>query len=192
MVRDYSLEQGSAITFKLNNSTLSDNTDDRNKGAVFFESGGFGAEPLPNIDVELNNNTIANNDLYGLAAPLLGSLTLRHNILADNGLRDCALNLGQVLNGRHNIISRDTLCNYVPLPGDIVGVSPISIDLMLAPLADNGGGSWSRSLLPGSPAIDAGDPAGCGDTNRLFQWDQRGPGHPRHVATWDIGAFEVQ
>lgn len=105
------------------------------KALFFFESGGFGAEPLPNIDVELNNNTIANNDIYGLAAPLLGSLTLRHNILADNGLRDCALNLGQVLNGRHNIISRDTLCNYVPLPGDIVGVSPISIDLMLAPYA---------------------------------------------------------
>lgn len=193
MVRDHSQGQGSNITFKLNSNTLSDNTDDRNKGAVFFESGGFGADPLPNIDVELNSNTIANNDIYGLAAPLLGSLTLRNNIFADNGLRDCALSPGQPLSGQNNIIGRDTLCNYVPLPGDLVGVSPISIDPMLSPLADNGGETWTRSLLPGSPAIDAGDPAGCGDTNRLFQWDQRGTGYSRHVgATCDIGAFEVQ
>jgi hypothetical protein len=192
MVRDHSENQGSDITFKLNNNTLSDNTDNRNKGAVFFESGGFGADPLPNIDVELNNNTIANNDIYGLAAPLLGSLTLRHNIFADNGLRDCALSPGQFLNGLNNIIGLDTLCNYVPLPGDLVGTSPVSIDPMLSPLADNGGETWSRSLLPGSPAIDAGDPAGCGDTNRIFQWDQRGSGYPRHVNTCDLGAFEVQ
>ena len=38
--------------------------------------------------------------------------------------------------------------------GNIVGVDP-----MLGPLQDNGGPTWTHALLPGSPAIDAGDPA---------------------------------
>jgi hypothetical protein len=43
------------------------------------------------------------------------------------------------------------------------------------------------ALLPGSPAIDAGD-----NTNAPT-WDQRGPGYPRIVnGIIDIGAFEVQ
>ena len=43
------------------------------------------------------------------------------------------------------------------------------------------------ALLPGSPAIGAGDPTDAP------MWDQRGPGYPRIVnGTIDIGAFEVQ
>jgi hypothetical protein len=43
------------------------------------------------------------------------------------------------------------------------------------------------ALLPGSPAIDAGDNTGAPD------FDQRGPGFPRIVnGIIDIGAFEVQ
>ena len=49
------------------------------------------------------------------------------------------------------------------------------------------------ALLPGSPAIDAGDNTDAPD------WDQRGPGFPRIVGVInpdnpviDIGAYEVQ
>src|SRR6516225_3354178 len=43
------------------------------------------------------------------------------------------------------------------------------------------------ALLPGSPAIDAGD------NTDAPMWDQRGPGFPRIVhGTIDIGAYEVQ
>ena len=43
------------------------------------------------------------------------------------------------------------------------------------------------ALLPGSPAIDAGD------NTDAPEWDQRGPGYPRIVnGIIDIGAFEVQ
>jgi hypothetical protein len=43
------------------------------------------------------------------------------------------------------------------------------------------------ALLPGSPAIDAGD------NTDAPMWDQRGPGFRRIVnGTIDIGAFEVQ
>ena len=40
-----------------------------------------------------------------------------------------------------------------PQTGDLIGLDP-----MLGPLQDNGGYSHSHALLPGSPAIDAGDP----------------------------------
>jgi hypothetical protein len=58
---------------------------------------------------------------------------------------------------------------------------------MLAPLADNGGPTNTRALLPGSPAINAGN------NSAGLATDQRGPGFPRVVAGLaDIGAFEVQ
>ncbi len=61
------------------------------------------------------------------------------------------------------------------------------VDPMLGPLADNGGPTWTMALLPGSPAIDAGDNADAPE------FDQRGPGFPRIVdGTIDMGAFEVQ
>jgi hypothetical protein len=69
--------------------------------------------------------------------------------------------------------------------GTIVGVNP-----MLAPLANNGGVTQTHALLPGSPAINAGNNAliPMGVTE-----DQRGTGFPRIAfTTVDIGAFEVQ
>lgn len=67
---------------------------------------------------------------------------------------------------------------------DLVGSVNDPIDPLLRPLADNGGPTPTHALLPGSPAIDAGD-----DT--LTGTDQRG--RPRRSgARVDIGAFEFQ
>ncbi len=44
--------------------------------------------------------------------------------------------------------------------GDLSKVSP-----KLGPLKNHGGATFTHALLPGSPAIDAGDPAGCTDHN---------------------------
>jgi hypothetical protein len=63
----------------------------------------------------------------------------------------------------------------------------LDVDPLLGPLQNNGGLTKTMALLPGSPAIDAGD-----NTNAP-EWDQRGPGYPRIVnGVIDIGAFEVQ
>jgi hypothetical protein len=71
--------------------------------------------------------------------------------------------------------------------GNLVGSADNPIDPLLGPLADNGGPTLTHALLPGSPAIDAGNNAYATD------WDQRGPGYPRIVnGVIDIGAFEVQ
>src|SRR5205823_7880339 len=62
-------------------------------------------------------------------------------------------------------------------------------DPLLGPLQNNGGPTFTHSLLPGSPAIDAGDP---NFTPPPF-FDQRGPGFNRVVnGRIDIGSFEVQ
>ena len=69
-------------------------------------------------------------------------------------------------------------------PGDQINTEPL-----LGPLQDNGGPTLTHALLPGSPAIDAGDP---NFTPPPF-YDQRGPGFPRVVnGRIDVGSFEVQ
>src|SRR5262249_23608325 len=65
---------------------------------------------------------------------------------------------------------------------DLVGTDPL-----LGPLQDNGGPTFTHALLPGSPAVDAGDNTGASE------WDQRGEGFPRIVnKTIDISALEIQ
>ena len=63
------------------------------------------------------------------------------------------------------------------------GEGNINDDPLLGELADNGGFSMTHALLEGSPAIDAGDPGTCPDT------DQRGIARPQGEFC-DMGAYE--
>jgi hypothetical protein len=75
--------------------------------------------------------------------------------------------------------------------GAVVGTSFLVADPNLGPLADNGGPTQMMPLLPGSPAIDAGDNAGAAAAG--LTTDQRGPGFARvSNGVVDLGAFEVQ
>jgi len=65
-------------------------------------------------------------------------------------------------------------------PGDQINTDP-----MLGPLQDNGGPTFTHALLPGSPAIDAGDPSFAPPPF----FDQRDRVSGSRV---DIGSFEVQ
>jgi hypothetical protein len=54
----------------------------------------------------------------------------------------------------------------------------------LAPLADNGGPTFTRALLNGSPAIDYGNPSGCTDpAGAPLTTDQRGRPRPDGTET---------
>jgi hypothetical protein len=91
--------------------------------------------------------------------------------------------------GDYNLIGDGTgmfgLTNGVN--GNLVGSASAPIDPLLDSLGNYGGSTLTHALLPGSPAIDAGNNAYATD------WDQRGPGYPRIVnGIIDIGAFEVQ
>ncbi len=75
-------------------------------------------------------------------------------------------------------------------------INYFGIDPLLGPLADNGGPTQTHALLPGSPALDAGDPTIQQDPN---QFDQRGEPYlrvadgnlPDDIAI-DMGAYEAQ
>jgi hypothetical protein len=86
-------------------------------------------------------------------------------------------------------LSSDGTCGLIG-PGDMQNTDPL-----LGPLQQNGGPTQTMALLPGSPAIDAGNPSGCTDSNsHLLKTDQRGMPRPDKEDTGgcDIGAFEKQ
>ena len=90
---------------------------------------------------------------------------------------------GAVISDGYNL-SNDSCGGLLTGPGDLT-----NIEAMLGPLQDNGGPTLTHSLLPGSPAINAGDPS---FTPPPF-YDQRGPGFDRVVnGRIDIGSFEAQ
>ncbi len=154
--------------------------------------------------ITINTSTLSSNGGSGInnnASALISNSTLSedsgYDILNNGfvvGIRDTVLKIGP---SGHTIVSlfgqvksigyslsSDDGGGYLNGPGDQINTDP-----MLGPLQDNGGPTFTHALLPGSPAIDAGDPtANCSPC-----YDQRGPGFPRVVnGRIDIGSFEVQ
>src|SRR5262249_23094313 len=116
-----------------------------------------------------------------------GAVSFTHTIIAGNNLsaglgKDCNVNFaGSLTSNGHNIVQvGSNPCVFTPKTGDQTGVDP-----KLGPLADNGGGTQTRALLPGSPALDAGNTSGCPAAQ-----DQRGVARPQGPGC-DIGAYEV-
>ena len=81
-----------------------------------------------------------------------------------------------IVDGGHNL-SSDSSCGFTN-GGSLNNANPL-----LGPLMDNGGSTFTMALLPGSPAIDAGDNLAAPPT------DQRGVPRPAGP-TCDIGAYE--
>jgi len=165
-----------AGTLTVVNSTITGSTD---SGIVNFFgeiSGTF----------EMSNSTVADNagDGVDFGEPL-GS-TMRNSILAGNGGADCN---GDFISGDYNLIENTTDCAWVGGGHDITGVSP-----ELKKLGFYGGPTQTMDLKSGSPAINAGNPAGCADANgNLLTTDQRGFPRPSPAGgRCDIGAVEVQ
>ncbi len=115
---------------------------------------------------------IAKGDSIGVSD---GQLVLKNSILYPNMSSDTNI-FGSLIDAGHNINSdfSDSLTNSTSLNG---------INPDLAPLGNYGGLTPTMAMLPGSPAIDAADPADFPAT------DQRGRPRPFGAAP-DIGAFE--
>lgn len=107
--------------------------------------------------------------------------TIQNSILANNAFGgNCN---GRVASLGHNL-SSDSTCNFRG-PGDLNGNSHSN----LGPLQNNGGPTQTMALLPGSYAMNAGNPNGCtdGSGHRLLV-DQRGDPRPKNRAC-DMGAY---
>jgi hypothetical protein len=61
----------------------------------------------------------------------------------------------------------------------------------IGPLQDNGGPTWTHALLPGSPALDAGQSWGLATDQRGVARGGLGTGEPQPGDGTDIGAFEI-
>jgi hypothetical protein len=112
----------------------------------------------------------------------IGSTILSVNRIGNSG--------GTITSLGYNLCSNAGFENYYGGVGNLTGPGDIvNTDPMLGPLQDNGGPTFTCALLPGSPAINAGDP----NFTPPPEFDQRGPGFPRVAyGRIDIGAFEVQ
>ena len=98
-----------------------------------------------------------------------------------------------------SLLGVDTGATITDNGGNLIGTAAAPVDPLLGPLADNGGPTLTHALMPGSPALDAGDPAAVAGMNGVPEFDQRGApftrvydvdgvGGPRI----DIGAYEAQ
>lgn len=167
---------------RLTNVTISGNETDDDGG---------GLEVFIGSTATLNNVTIAGNtadsdnngtgDGGGIARTgANGVVNMKNSIVAGNTDRggqrpDCYVNGAAQASQGNNVIQNTTGCGFTAAAGDKFGVDPL-----LGPLADNGGTTFTRALLTGSPAIGAASAAAAAT-------DQRGV--PRSAP--DMGAYEL-
>ena len=190
----------------LRNLTISGNSARNNGGGIFI------TETIQTpTTANLNNVTItinladSDNDGIGDGGGIFrvgGTAQVQNSIIAGNYDTpgnsgggsinpDCS---GAFSSQGHNLIGRNDGCSGYTngANSDKVGSGASLINPLLAALANNGGTTQTHALIPGSPAIDAGNPLppGGGGFN-CAGTDQRGVIRPQGAAC-DIGAVEYR
>ena len=156
----------------ITNSTVSGNS--AGEGGGIFNIGVFA----------ITNSTLSNNSA-SLAGGVFNNevLQIGDTILNMGASGANISNFGTVKSLGYNL-SSDSSGGALNAPGDQINTDPL-----LGPLQNNGGRTFTHALLPGSPAINTGNPT---FTPPPFN-DQRGPGFNRVVnGRIDKGSFEVQ
>jgi predicted outer membrane repeat protein len=170
-------------TVSISSSTFSGNKANDGAGAITNDGG----------RLEIVSSTIARNESGTAPAGLLnrtGTASVSHSIIAGSlyGYADVR---GSFTTQGHNLIGNVGVATGFThgVQGDLVGYAASPLDPLLAALADNGGPTLTHALLPGSPAIEAGNTSGVPAA------DQRGAprvldGNTDGIAISDIGAVE--
>ena len=199
-------------TVTIENSTVSDNTATNDGGGISNQGGANQGRGLT-----ITNSTIAGNRAnrgggisnnsqcyyYSLPFTCPGALTLNNSLIFGNQ----AAIAPEIENDASSIVTANNFnlfgalnragdSGFIPGPTDIVLESNVPVAQILGPLKNNGGPTQTHALVAGSPAIDAGDPGGCRDSQgALLLKDQRGfarnvDGNSDGAARCDIGAVE--
>jgi FG-GAP-like repeat len=188
----------------ITNSTISGNTSNYSGGGV---SNVGGRLTIANSTISGNRANraggVSNSQYYCFyyfcTEP--GTLTLNRSLIAGNQ----AAVAPEIENDASSIVAANNfnlfgvngnagVSGFTPGPTDIVPGTGLA--KILGPLKFDGGTTQTHALLAGSPAIDAGDPGGCRNSQgALLQTDQRGfarhvDGNNDGVARCDIGAVE--
>ncbi len=176
------------------NSTISSNYSDESGGGIYNNNGTTSLFNVTIHDNVANYDAIAGGSGGGVANGS-GTINFQNSIIAVNykvvvindfEILDPGDCLGTITSGGNNILYNTSSCT-------VNGAATIA-DPMLNPLAYNSGPTLNHTPLPGSPAIDAGNPGGC--TNNLgaiLTSDQRGVTRPVNggsAVRCDIGAIE--
>jgi CSLREA domain-containing protein len=174
------------------NDTISGNSSDGNGGGLYNGNGTMG---LYNVTVTQNRANADNSgsNVGGGVANSSGTLTIINSIVAANqrviptrpyptlDVDECA---GTITSQGYNIME------FVNTSNCTVNGAYSMEDPQLGVLQFNGGPTQTHAIFPGSPALDAGNPAGCtDDLGAPITTDQRGVHRPQGPAC-DIGAFE--
>ena len=139
--------------------------------------------------LSVNNTTIAGNHAGFMGGAIYGggsNVVLKNTIVAYNTAdnpwyinRQCTAGL---INGGNNLQYPANNPTDPARPECAAGIHVV--DPQLGGLADNGGPTWTMALLPGSPALNAGNALTCAPT------DQRGIPRPQGN-TCDVGSYEA-
>ena len=195
------------------NTTISDNqTGDGGTGTQEGGLGGFGAGIYNTaLHLILANCTIVGNrtnGFYGGSGGGISSTTgigiLKNTIVANNAVATGVAKAGEGPDLFGNFTSEDYNLLETTTGATITGVTThnvTGVDPKLGPLSNNGGRTLTHALMPGSPAINAGNNANLepdefdldndGNLTESVPFDQRGVNFPRVLSgTVDIGAFE--
>ena len=201
-------DSGGAIygagTVSVENSTISGNSAATSGGGIYGgvieivnstisgNSAGTSGGGIYNFPYSLN---VANSTITGNSAPSGGGIynkrpavgdsvvEISNTILNAGALGENILNDGGIISSLGYNLSSDDGGGYLTGPGDQINTDPL-----LGPLQDNGGPTFTHALLPGSPAIDAGDP----NFHSPPLNDQRGCPSASFNGRIDIGSFERQ
>ncbi|MGB0560676.1 MAG: CHAT domain-containing protein [Spirulinaceae cyanobacterium] len=187
---NYAQDGGGGIsstgTLTLTNTTVSSNSTPADNGGGIFAGG----------TLTLNNATIAFNttgldggglalDAFGIPTAIINNTIIANNVDTSGGNAPDLVGNFATSTVRHSLITNPagiaglSLMNGVN--GNIIGQDP-----RLGPLQNNGGSTATHALLPGSPAINAGN-------NGLVSVSIDQNGNLRIVDfNVDIGAYELQ
>jgi hypothetical protein len=156
------------------NSTVSGNSAGMSGGGIYNNS---------SLDVTLSTIT-GNSAPSGGGIYNVGSVEVSNTILNAGASGENIFNDGGTVTSFGYNLSSDDGGGYLNAPGDQINTDPL-----LGPLQDNGGPTLTHALLPGSPAINAGDPNFASPP----AYDQRGPLFRRVFNhRIDVGSFEAQ
>jgi parallel beta-helix repeat protein len=170
-------------TLTVSNSTLSGNSTNFYGGGIYMNS------PYPvtltNVTLTANRTTNLGGGLYVYqGTPVLHNMLIAGNFSGATGTTADDVYGSLDASGDYSLIGDGTgmsgLSNGVN--GNQVGRASAPIDPKLGLLQDNGGPTQTMALLPGSPALNAGDPTQLGVP------DQRGVVRSGGV---NIGAFQA-